>query len=53
MVLDGDMDLDQILPLPITDADMISIGAPPFTPQAQGINAEPLYIFDDQAHILS
>ncbi len=51
MVLDGDMDLDQILPIPLTDADMICIGAPPFTPS--GINAEHLYLFDDQAHILS
>jgi hypothetical protein len=51
MVLDGDMDLDQIVPIPLTDADMISIGAPPFT--TQDINADPLYIFDDQAHILS
>jgi hypothetical protein len=53
MVLDGDMamDLDQIIPIPLTDADMISIGAPPFT--TQGINADPLYTFDDQAHILA
>ncbi len=50
MVIDGDIDLDQIVPVPITDADMIAIGAPPFT--CQGVNADPLYIFDDQANVL-
>jgi hypothetical protein len=47
MVIDGDIDLDQIVPVPITDADMIAIGAPPFT--SQGENADPLYTFDERA----